>query len=172
MDEKNRSEKTVWKWFWVWEFEKEERWLNEQAFSGWVLDGVSFCQFRFIACDPGEYAVRLEMRGPDSDYVSFMEETGAEYVGRMLKWIYFRKKVENGAFDLFSDIDSRIRHLERIARLLFIVGMLNLCTGFVNSWYGSPVGWINLLVCAVLMYGLGRIHEKIGALERERLLRE
>ena len=40
--------KTVYKWFWAWEFEKEERWLEEMVQSGWVLDGVGFCKYKFI----------------------------------------------------------------------------------------------------------------------------
>ena len=39
-------------------------------------------------------------------YVSFMEETGAEYLGRMMMRIYFRKKIADGPFDSFADIDS------------------------------------------------------------------
>ena len=100
--------KTVRKWFWVWDFDKEERWLNEMALQGWVLDGVGFCTYHFKKCEPGEYAVRLEMRPHDESYIAFMEETGAEFVGRFTMWIYFRKKVEDGAFDLYSDIDSKI----------------------------------------------------------------
>ena len=33
--------KTVRKWFWVWDFDKEERWLNEMAMSGWLLVQVN-----------------------------------------------------------------------------------------------------------------------------------
>ena len=98
--------KTVHRWWWVWNFEKEEQWLNTMAQSGWVLDGVGFCTFRFIPCEPGEYTVRLEMHGADQAYLDFMQETGAEYVGRMVQWVYFRKKVQYGEFDIFSDLNS------------------------------------------------------------------
>ena len=84
--------KTLRKWFWVWDYEKEERWINEMAMSGWVLDSVGFCKYNFVKCEPGEYTVRMEMRDHDDAYLNFMEETGAEYVGRMVKMIYFRKK--------------------------------------------------------------------------------
>ena len=39
-------------------------------------------------------------------YVSFMEETGAEYLGRMMMRICFRKKTADGPLDSFADIDS------------------------------------------------------------------
>ena len=54
------EKKTVRKWFWAWDFEKEEQWLNTMANSGWLLDGVGWCKFRFVACEPGTYTVRLE----------------------------------------------------------------------------------------------------------------
>ena len=164
--------KTVRKWIWVWEFEKEEEWLNNMAAQGWVLDGVGWCTFHFVKCEPGEYTVRLEMKDHDDAYISFMEETGAEYVGRMLKWIYFRKKAEYGSFNIFSDIDSRIKHLKGIAKPLAAIGAANMVIGLANSFNVTHFGWLNLLCATLLMYGLGRIHGKIEALEKERKLHE
>ena len=106
--------KTVHKWFWVWDFEKEERWLNEMALAGWALVSVGWCRYTFEASEPGEYTVRLEMHGYDPEYVDFMAQAKAEYVGRVLQWLYFRKRAEDGSFDIFSDIDSRISHIDRI----------------------------------------------------------
>ena len=165
--------KTVYKWFWVWDFEKEERWLNEMALDGWALVGVGWCRYTFERCAPGAYTIRLEMRAPDEAYIAFMQEAGAEYLGRVFQWIYFRRRAEDGAFDLFSDIDSRIAHLERIDKSLFLIGMANLLIGIANALgSGSLVGGLNLLVCTVLMYGLGRIRGKKEELEKERQLHE
>ena len=166
------SRKTVRKWFWVWEFDKEEDWLNEMAMNGWVLESVGFASYHFVRCEPGEYNVRTEMRAFDESYVSFMEETGAEYIGRMMMWIYFRKKTEDGPFDLFSDIDSRISHLDKIGKFLAAIGGANLIIGFMNVFSPSRAGWINLLCATLLMYALGRIHGKKESLEKERLLHE
>ena len=165
--------KTVYKWFWVWDFEKEERWLNEMALDGWALVDVGWCRYTFERCEPGAYTIRLEMRAPDEAYIAFMQEAGAEYLGRVFQWIYFRRRAEDGAFDLFSDIDSRIAHLERIDKSLFLIGMANLLIGIANALgSGSLVGVLNLLVCTVLMYGLGRIRGKKEELEKERQLHE
>jgi len=165
--------KTVHKWVWVWDFDKEEQWLNTMAQSGWALESVGFCTYRFKACEPGEYIIRTEMHRIDADYIRFMEETGAEYIGRLFQWIFFRKKASEGSFDIFSDIDSRIGHLNRIGKMLSIVGAANLIIGIVNSF--NPVvnsGWLNLLCATVLMYALGRIHGKKESLERQRTLME
>ena len=160
------------KWFWVWEFEKEERWLNEKALQGWALADVGFCRYTFERCEPGEYTIRLEMHQADQAYISFMEETGADYLGRMMAWIYFRRRTEDGPFDIFSDIDSRIDHLDRIGRMLKIIGLANLLIGSMNIISYSRMGVVNLLCATLLMYALGRIQGKKEALEKDRLLRE
>ena len=117
--------------------------------------------------------VTRHLREHDEAYLGFMAETGAEYVGRMVKWIYFRKKTEDGPFDIFSDVESRIAHLDRIIWMLRFVGIANLAIGLANSL--NPVidfGWVNLLCATLLMYALGRIEGKKEALEQDRLLIE
>ena len=165
--------KTVYKLFFVWDFEKEERWLNEMAMDGWALKDVGFCRYTFERTEPGAYTVRLEMRKADDEYMGLMEESGAEYVGRYLQWHYFRKRAELGAFELLSDIDSRVDHLTRIGKMVMGFGLANLSLGVVNSLInGSGVGVLNLLVATMLMYGLGRITGKREEMEKERQIRE
>lgn len=171
--ENKPERKKVFRWYWVWDFEKEEVWLNEMAAAGWALYKVGYCMYYFEKCEPDEYTVRLEMRDYDPAYISFTEETGAEYIGRVMKWIYFRKKAEYGGFELFSDIDSRISHLGRIAALLRVLAYMNLFIGIFNSLLGNGrFAWANLAVACLLMYGLGRITGKKDDLQTERKLRE
>ena len=80
--------------------------------------------------------------------------------------------MEDGPFDIFSDLDSKIKHLDRIGRMLLIIGMANLIIGLANTFNYINIGWINLLCGTLLMYALGRIHGKKEALERERVLHE
>ncbi|MDO5544289.1 MAG: DUF2812 domain-containing protein [Eubacteriales bacterium] len=167
-----KEEKVIHRWFWVWNFEKEERWLNTMAQSGWALTKVGFCTYHFVPCQPGEYTVRLEMHEPDKDYLQFMQDIGAEYVGRMVQWVYFRRKAELGQFDLFSDLDSKIGHLRKIGRTLAIIGGANLLIGLINSLGAVSIGWLNLLCATLLMYALGRIHGKMESLEKDQLLLE
>ena len=166
--------KKIRKWFWVWEFEKEEEWLNAMAQSGWVLEKTAFATFYFRRCEPEAYTIRLEFHDYDEAYIQFMAETNAEYIGRMgCQWLYFRKKAEYGAFDIFSDLDSRIKHLNKIAKVLSVICIANLIIGLVNSLsITTSVGWINLLAASLLTYALGRIHGKKETLEKDRLLQE
>ncbi|MFD2876410.1 DUF2812 domain-containing protein [Paenibacillus rhizoplanae] len=70
----------------------------------------------------GEYIYRLELLEKDpkeeSDYLQFMEETGAERVPagapakakRTLinqRWVIFRRKASEGPFQIYSDADSK-----------------------------------------------------------------
>ena len=164
--------KTVYKLWFVWDYDKEEKWLNDMSREGWALVDVGFNRFTFEKCEPEEYIVRLEMRDADNDYISFMESTGAEYIGRCLRWHYFRRKSELGGFDLLSDIDSKIQHLNRIHKMTLTIGLANVAIGIANSINLGNYGWINLLCSAVLMYATGRIKGRIDYLEKERMLRE
>lgn len=165
------------KWFWAWEFDREEKWLNDMARRGWALDNVGWCRYEFTESEPGEYVVRLEMMEnvPASeagqDYIDFVEGTGAEYIGNWMKWAYFRRKAADGEFDLFSDIDSRVRHLERMIRTLGVIGLANLAIGISNLRLGG-LGVINLACAGLVGYACHRIRQKKDALEKERGLHE
>lgn len=168
--------KKIRKWYWVWQFEEEEQWLNQMADSGWVLESLGFAVYYFRPCQPGEYIVRCEMRDKDNDYVNFMESIEAEYIGRMAKWIYFRRKTELGEFQIFSDLESRIGHLKKAAKVMKGVGIANLIIGMANTFNpgfaGVPIGWVNLLCAAFCMYCYGRLQGKMDAMEKDRKLME
>ena len=111
---------TICKLFWAWEFEKEEKWLNEMAAKGLSLVSVGFCKYEFEDSLPGEYRVCLQLLDqlschPESKkYMEFLETTGAEHVGSFMRWAYFRKKVAEGNFELFSDNASRIKYISKV----------------------------------------------------------
>ena len=165
--------KTLNKWFWVWDFEKEERWLNEMANEGWALCSVGYCRYTFERCEAGEYIIRLEMHDKnDTSYLSFIEEMDGEYIGNILQWIFIRRKASLGAFDLYSDIDSKISHLSKICKTLRPLMLANIAIGIANAIAPHRLGILNLLAAALLAYGYGRISEKKENLSRERLIRE
>jgi len=164
--------KTVRKWFWVWQFEKEEQWLREMAAKGLTLDSVGFCRYDFIETEPGAYNFQMELlehapNHPESEqYIRFLEETGAEHVGSMMRWVYFRKKAELGPFALYSDCASRVKHLGRIMGMLIPVtvydlwvGLYNLSLYFANRMTVSLVCAGICLLAAVLMgYAVFRLY--------------
>lgn len=181
--------KTVSKCFWAWEFEKEENWINQMAAKGLVLVKVHFPLYTFEECTPGEYTVRLELLynlpgHPESrEYIRFIEETGAEYLGSVTRWVYFKKKTTQGTFDLYSDNSSRLKHLNRILALLGIISILPICAGlgnisiyfstnidanFMNLIYSIPCLGVGLFI----VYGFLSVLSKKSKLQKQQNLFE
>ena len=177
---------TIRKWFWAWEFNKEEKWLNDMAVQGKALVSARYMTYEFEDSAPGEYAVRLEMleNTPDSAegkaYIDFVESTGAEYVGKVMKWVYFRKKTADGPFELHGDNATRIKHLTGIMRLLAPLGVFNVGAGVYNLCIGIAWGSVVNVVCAAasgavawLLYrGMVKLNEKKKQLEKDAQLYE
>lgn len=173
-----------------WKYEKEEAWLNAMSAKGMALTRYTWCKYFFEDCEPGEYIYRIELlenlpsHPISKDYIEFMEETGVECVTSYMRWVYFRKKAEDGSFDIYSDIDSRISHYKRIVSFLGIIGLMNLMMGVINfhgafmslSEYGTkfPLGLnsLNWIVGGILIGLCIPYFHKISRLEKEKLLRE
>ncbi len=172
--------------FWIWNFDKEEKWLNEMAAKGLALISVGFCKYEFEDSLPGEYTVRMEMlqnerTHPETHkYLSFMEETGAEQVGYLKRWVYFRRKSEAGPFEIFSDHDSRIKHLKRIISFVLTLSILNFLVGIYNVIFacfnGYPanfiMGCVNSLLGIWSGWGTWCLVKKKKKLEKEKQIYE
>lgn len=177
--------KIIKKLFWAWDFEKEEKWLNEMAAKGLALVDYSIFRYSFEPCEPGEYSFKIQLlehnpNHPESEqYIRFMEETGAEQVASYLNWVYFRKKTSEGSFEIFSDIESKLKHYILIKKLLAPFGILNLCVGIsnvINCWFNIReifwVPFINISLAVLIFAGLSGINKKIKALKKEMTIRE
>ncbi len=143
---------TIHKLFWAWDFEKEEQWLNDMASKGLHLVEVGLLRYTFEEGEPNEYEIRFQLlnglpsTAENKDYINFVEETGAEYVGSVIRWVYFRKKRANGRFELLSDRASRIKQLNMILLFIGIIAganMPNITINTVNilARYGFHGGW-------------------------------
>lgn len=178
--------KKIRKWFWAWNFDEEEKWLNEMAAKGLVLVAIGYGSYTFEECLPGEYNIRLELlenypSNPQSEnYIKFIEETDAEYLGAVMRWAYFRKKVKYGTFDLYSDFESRIKHMKRIQLLLGVLvipnvymGIYNISLRFiVNSQASLYIGIISLCCAMLIGYGFFKVNRKKSKLKKEKQLFE
>ena len=178
--------KVIRKLFWAWDFDKEEKWLNEMASKGLALCAVGFCRYEFEQCKPGEYAVCLQMlenkpqHAESEKYIEFVEETGAEHVGSYLTWVYFRKKTEDGPFELHGDYQTRIRHLRSIMALLVPLLIINCGIGMHNLWIGihfssalnQVCACLNIGVSVLLGIGLKKLNDKKRQMEKDAQLFE
>lgn len=178
---------TVHKWFWAWDFEKEEAWLNDMAAKGKALVSARYITYEFEDSQPGEYTIRLEMldnlpSSPESQqYISFVESTGAEMVGKVLRWVYFRKKTAEGGFELHSDYAGRIKHLKGIITLLAVLVFVNLGNAlnnisiglnFPSCSFNLAVGILAASVSGLLGAGLYKLWRMKKRLEKEAQLYE
>lgn len=164
--------KVVYKWNWVWNFEKEEAWLNKMAEEGWVLKSMTFIKYTFEKTQAGEYIIRMENHERDDDYLAFMEDINAEYIDSYMNWHYFKRKKEFGKFDIFSDLDGRIKHLDRIINPLIILSILNLISAIYNIFTRHFVGILNLLAFLILLFGVLNLKSKKNKLEEIRKIQE
>jgi len=168
--------------------DKEEQWLNEMAAKGWNLIASGVPAYTFEEGTPGEYAFRIillkhKVNHPESiSTIRFIEETGAEHVGSNWKWVYFRKKTGDGAFDIYTDTASLIQHYKRMANLLCLVGIVALLAAMsqipfmVWSFFirNSPWGIANLISAGINIFCLcwlyrpwARYRAKVKELEFE-----
>ena len=177
-----------------WDFEKEEKWLNDMSAKGMSLIDYSWCKYGFTETENNEYTYRIEFlenlptHEKSIAYINFLEESGVEYVASYLHWVYFRKKSSEGAFDIYSDIESKIKHYKRInvfwntfMGIEFMIGLSNIVVGIVNLNSGNRLGnfdMINIIMGVPLLFGLvflrlgSSIRKKIKSLQQEKMIRE
>lgn len=172
------------------DFEKEEKWINDLALKGLNFTYYSPGKYIFEEGESGEYIYRLELLNnlpshPESvKYIRFMEDMGVECVATYIRWVYFRKKASEGAFDLFSDYDSRIKHYKKVASFVGVIGAFNLAVAIYNLVLGLKLGHnsgfyfnayistLNWIVGAILISLLATYFGKIRKMKKERQLYE
>jgi hypothetical protein len=183
--------------FFVNQHEKEEEWLNEMSAKGYAMVSIHGGIFyEFERCEPGEYIYRLELLeqsiiSPLSmDYIRFLEDTGVEMVGSWVRWVYFRKKAKDGAFDLFSDLASKVNHFIRIRNFVipfifleYSLALTNISSYISNFRYHDSMREIlsnyNLIISILLTF-FGTLftlffislQRKINSMKKEHRIRE
>jgi len=176
-------------WKFIPDYEKEEAWLNEMAVKGFALTHSDPPHFYFEDTAPGEYTIRIacveyyENHPETTHYIRFIEENDAEHVSTFGKWLYFRRKSEMGAFEIFSDIDSKIKHFKniiKIVRSVFIfpvmIALINIFILIILRDAIVPIHAILALIFGGSAFWIASIWRnylrKIKKLEEERILHE
>lgn len=110
--------------------DKEIVWLNKMAAKGYAMTGFFAGFYTFEKCEPGEYVYQVDFGDRffkvSNDYREFMEETGIEIVQTWGFWVILRKKADEGAFELYTDVDSQIAHYTKIRNMFKIVAILDI----------------------------------------------
>ena len=155
--------KVIRKWFWAWQFEEEEKWLNQMAAEGWALCEVGYAKYTFTPCEKGQYTFKLEYLANHAShsesvkYISKIKESGAEYIGNMLQWVYFRQDITKGNFEALSSRGTRIKHMERIVGMLSgfstanaIIGISCLVMFLSTHRPIALIGLANIMIAGIL----------------------
>lgn len=183
--------------------EEMERYLNEMAHEGWQCCEIVRNELRFVRGEQDEYTYRVQYfyesrDGEKDDYLRTLGETGAALVGEYGEALILRKKTSDGAFELYSDLDSKIAALEKrrsYARNMMLGAlMLVLLRGnyaykaisqygfsnWLDTQLDSPVYMVlTILIVAGLLAGgiasmisVRREGKKIEELKRRRMIEE
>lgn len=143
---------------------KEERWINEMALQGLYLVNYKFGRYTFEKGKPGEYEYRMELledNGEEAEeYLNFMKESGIEPIVISFNWVYFRKKTTDEPFVIYTDYDSRKKHLQRVISMLLLIMLANLVVAILNtsfittpslSSYVSILNWFAVIVLTIVI---------------------
>ncbi len=178
------TKKTEYRLNFIWDYDKEEKWINEMAKEGWRLDNYFFCKYDFVPCEPGEYEYKIQLldEGRNSsksrDYIAFLREMDINVVDTWFRWLYLEKKADGEGFEIFSDRNSRLKHINGVLSLIKLVGWTNGVVGVSNVIialintlngvaYGNLnfIGSVNILLAVASYYGAKRLKRMCEDLE-------
>lgn len=165
------------KFRWYYDKDREEEFLNEMVSKGYAMTRFFLGVYWFEKCKPGEYTYRVDIiRDKDTkqknEFYDLIRETGGELVETWGVWAFFRKK---GAFELYSDNESKIEQYSRIQRTFLILGIcetlilpsqwsnyLNYNSNF-SLYFAIPLS----IVCVTFFYQVYKCQRKIISLKKE-----
>lgn len=122
--------KQLHRWKLYFDKDLEESWLNQLAQQGWGLTSFCLGRYTFEPIEPGEYIYRVDLLPSDEEkkqeYFSLLREMGVEVVQQWGFWFFCRRRASEGPFELYSDAPSKASHYGRIARMFFLVALLEI----------------------------------------------
>lgn len=177
---------TRYKVFLAFNYDKEEKWLNEMSAKGFHMVSPGAFHYVFEEDRNEQYIYRLELLDnlptnyESTSYIHFLEETGAEYMGSVLRWVYFRRNAKEGEFELYSDVDSKINHYKRILYLFLAITpitVINVTNSFhlyngLSFTFRLFVFLLTSFLLCLLVIGILKITNLIRRLKKEKYLRE
>lgn len=139
-------------------FDKEEKWLEHMAETGWMLYRKAFF-YHFRKIYPEQKKIRIDYREFKSrqdfaDYCSLFDDSGWQHIAgtRLSGTQYFCKtNLTEGTEDIFSDSLSRAGRYKRYAgawmccTIVFVPYLITMINNGINlepkAWYLTPGLW-------------------------------
>ncbi len=133
--------------------DKEIEWLNEMSMEGYAMTSFFAGFYNFVPCEKGEWQYQVDIGngffGINKDYADFMREMDIEIVETWGPWVTLRRKTQEGEFELYSDVDSRISQYKKILllfKIVVIVEMLGLIYEIYAGIKGVNFAWAFVLI--------------------------
>lgn len=118
--------------------DKETAFLNEMSRKGYAMTGFCVGFYRFDRCLPGEYIYQIDitegMFRVSNDYREFMRDMDVEIVCLWGPWVILRKKAAQGAFELYTDVESSIAHYTKIKKTFQLATVMEIICLFLEIW--------------------------------------
>lgn len=160
--------------------DEEQDWLQKMSLDGWALKNFFLGVYTFVSCEPGEYIYQIDLldnwSGDKKDFAAFMEDSGVEVVSQWYRWVYLRKKAEDGPFEMYTDAESKIDQYNRIKKFFQVALIVEVICFFieiiaaVNT--GNPTFWfLTILIGSIVLAFLRVVWKcswKIEQLKREK----
>lgn len=169
-------------WKFTLDKDDEEVWLNDWCQQGWAMVSFFMGVVSFVPCQPGEFIYRIDLipgqflRAHDYEgYVLFMDEMGVEILQRWGRWVYLRKRAEEGPFEVYTDVESKIALYRRIRGLFlwaFVIVVLgsfsawNLLFQFPEDMFARGLVGLYIVMYAMFLRAIWRCSWKMRELER------
>lgn len=171
------------RWKFTFDKDEEQEWLNDWCRRGWAMTGFWLGKVSFVPCQPGEYIYQIDLlpgKGLWADdyesYVIFMHEMGVEVLQQWGRWVYLRKRAEDGPFEVYTDISSKLELYSRIRRMflwvfcivcLCSVSAWNLLVRFPEDIFSRGLAGLYIVMLSVMLRAVWQCSRKIRELKRQ-----
>lgn len=181
------SLKTITKPLFIWDWDEEERWLNEMSAQGWHFVKYSFpFRYTFEQGKPGAYQYQLQAMEhgfatkETQEYLAFLRDMNIELIDSYLFWAYFRKPNDGQPFKLFSDVESKMKHMRRfslipaLCTILLAVNIIFFAPTLLSygGFWGGFLVALEAILLLLMVYGVVRMHVKYVELSKQKQLHE
>lgn len=158
----------------------ETTWLNEMCAQGWAMTKFFAGFYTFEKCEPGKYIYQIDFREKfgrvADDYRELMNDAGIEIVQCWGYWVILRKKASEGAFELYTDVESQIDHYTKIRNMFKVVTIIELicfvmevmAAALGNVGFAAPAACLILVLVFVLVNATVKINDILNRLKEEK----
>ncbi|HHV28765.1 DUF2812 domain-containing protein [Acetivibrio mesophilus] len=145
--------------------DREQDWLQKMSSEGWALKKFFLGVYTFVPCKPGEYIYQIDLLenwdGDKEDFAAFMEDSGVEVVSQWYRWVFLRKKAEDGPFEMYTDVESKINQYNRIKNFFLAALILEIGCFFIEInaalQTNRPLFWIFAILIGIVAIAFLRI---------------